>query len=79
MRFFYEYSPQLVPLVTSKWLNPVHLTQENVTWFRNRAAHDSPMNAIDASIGSYLAKRVLYVFYGPVLNAWGFKPTIIQQ
>ena len=67
---------QLEPLLQRKWLNPIHLTSENVNWFRNRASHDEPFDVVDAGVGRFLAKRVLSVFFQPALDAWGFRPVI---
>lgn len=75
-RFLNLHNDQLQPIMQSRWLNPVHLTNENINWFRNRASHDDPMDFIDASIGRFLAKRVLDAFFRPVLNKWGFIPRI---
>jgi hypothetical protein len=68
---------KLQPLLQSKWLNPVHLTSENVNWFRNRASHDEPLGLVDAGVGRFLAKRVLSVFFQRALDARGFNPVII--
>lgn len=70
------YRDQLQPLLQSKWLNPVHLTIENVDWFRNRASHDEPLRFVDAAVGRFLSKRVLDVFFQTVLDNRGFKLVI---
>jgi len=74
--FFRQSSRQLEPLMNSSWLDPPHLTQENVSYFRNRSSHDSSVGIIDASVGRYLSKRIFDLFYDAVLDSWGFAPSI---
>lgn len=68
-----KYSAQIGPLTKGTWLHPAHLTDENINWFRNRSAHDAPVDLVDATVGRVLAKRVLDGFFVPVLENWGFK------
>jgi hypothetical protein len=75
-RFLGGHLDQLRPMVEARWLNPVHLNIDNINWFRNRASHDEPLGFVDAALGRFLAKRVLSVFFQPVLEKWGFKPVI---
>jgi hypothetical protein len=75
-RFLGQHLDQLQPMLQAQWLNPVHLSLENVNWFRNRASHDEPLGLVDAAVGRFLAKRVLTAFFQPVLVKWGFKPVI---
>jgi hypothetical protein len=71
-----KYAPQLIPLVKESWLHPISLTNETVTFFRNRASHDACINSGEAFVGRVIARRLLDGFFSPVLAGWGFKPRI---
>ena len=75
-QFLNPYQNQLGPLVNRNWMNPLHLTEENINFFRNRSSHDAIINIIEGSTGRLLAKRVLDLFFTPVLVKWGFVPVI---
>jgi hypothetical protein len=72
-----RHSAQIGPLTKGTWLNPAHLTDENIDWFRNRSAHDASVPLVDAAVGRVLSKRVLNGFFAPVLKSWGFEPTLL--
>jgi hypothetical protein len=74
---FYRYKRQIHPLKISNLFNPIHLNTENVNWFRNRSSHDEQVGILDASIGRFLAKRVLDVFFTPLIESYGFKARIV--
>jgi hypothetical protein len=65
------------PLLQSEWLNPAHLTKDNVNLFRNRASHNVQLPLVDAAVGRCLANRVLNVFFLPVLRSRGFVPVLL--
>lgn len=71
-----KYDAQLTPLMQEGWLQPNCLTNENISWFRNRASHDVCIVDTDAFVGRIVARRILDSFYGTVLKTWGFLPTI---
>jgi hypothetical protein len=76
-RVLKQYSAQIGPLTKGTWLNPAHLTDENIKWFRNRSSHDALVDLVDAAVGRVLAKRVLNGFFAPVLESWGFKAMLL--
>lgn len=76
-RILKQYSAQIGPLTKGTWLNPVHLTDENIDWFRNRSAHDVSVAFVEAAIGRVLAKRILHGFLFPVLESWGFERVLL--
>jgi hypothetical protein len=78
-RILEQHSDQIGPLTKQAWLNPVHLTDENINWFRNRSAHDGSVGLVDAAIGRVLADRILDGFFAPALDRWGFKSTLLGR
>lgn len=62
----------------SNWLNPPHLTQANVDYFRNRASHDGAIEFVDAAVGRCLAKRVLNEFFRQEINTRERTPMIVE-
>jgi hypothetical protein len=46
--FLKQYSAQIGPLTltTGTWLHPAHLTDENISWFCNRSAHDASVDFV---------------------------------
>ena len=42
-----QYSAQIGPLTKGTWPHPAHLNDENINWFRNRAAHDASVGIVD--------------------------------
>ncbi len=75
-RVLKRYSAQIGPLTEGTWLHPVHLTDKNINWFRNRSAHDAAVDLVDAAVGRVLAERILNGFFAPVLEGWGFKAAL---
>ena len=75
-RMLAAHSQQIGSLTKGDWLNPAHLSTENIGWFRNRASHDSSVDEVGAATGRILSRRILDGFYAPVLKRWGFKPGI---
>jgi hypothetical protein len=76
-RVLKQYSAQIGPLTTGTWLHPAHLTDENISWFCNRSAHDASVDFVDAAVGRVLANRILNGFFAPVLERWGFKAMLL--
>ena len=72
-KFLRRYSSQFGVLTKGQFLNPAHLNQQNINWFRNRSSHDASVSLVDASIGRVLAMRILSGFFFPVLKGWGFQ------
>ena len=77
-KHFEKYRHQLDALRNQSWLNPVHLTQENIDAFRNKPSHNDSVDILDAAVGRLLARRVLDAFFIQVLRQWGFSPAILQ-
>ena len=75
-RHLSQFQKQLSPLVTEEWLDPLLLSEENITFFRNRASHDAAISELDALVGRLIAKRLLDRFHQPVLDKWGFTAQI---
>ncbi|MBS1983425.1 MAG: hypothetical protein JST16_04565 [Bdellovibrionales bacterium] len=76
-RILKRYSAQIGPLTKGSLFSPVHLTDENINWFRNRSSHDASVPLEDAGIGRVLARRILSGFFVPVLNSWGFNRVLL--
>ena len=76
-RILRQYSTQIGPLTKGTWLNPAHLTDENINWFRNRSAHDASVALVDAAIGRVLAKRIPTGFFMPLIKHWGFEAELL--
>ena len=67
------HSRQIGILTKGTLLNPAHLTEENINWFRNRSSHDSSVSLVDAAIDRILAKQILSGFFWPVLKSRSFQ------
>jgi hypothetical protein len=64
------------PLVLKGHWNTELLTIENVKFFRNRSSHDLTSDIIDSSIGRFVGKRIMDLYFAPFLKDLGFVPSI---
>jgi hypothetical protein len=79
VRFVNQHREQFEPLVIDDWKGVAHLTDENVALFRNRSSHDGATDIVDASVGRLVGKRILNLFFAPILTHWGFTPTMYVE
>ncbi|MFL9897914.1 hypothetical protein PQR71_07040 [Paraburkholderia fungorum] len=75
-RFLNQHRERFAPLVSDEWYSVAHLTDENIDLFRNQSSHDKSTDIVDASVGRLVGKRVLNMFFAPLLAQWGFTPAI---